>query len=146
MLAAMSANRHADDRPHRSGTHTFPCFKAAQFTCEPSGPLVLLRAGFEINLESRTHPHGSIDYILPLPSAPSSPITFSVLPCPIHATRTLRMAPRQPELELEPKGARRPALRGVGGVCAAAELAPDVQESNIKMVSAIKNAKNYCKL
>ena len=49
MLAAMSANRRADDRPHRSGTYTFPASEqhSAAFSSS-TGPPVLLRAKFAI--------------------------------------------------------------------------------------------------
>ena len=49
MLAEMSANRRADDRPRRSGTYTFPASEqhSAAFSSS-TGPPVLLRAEFAI--------------------------------------------------------------------------------------------------
>ena len=49
MLAAMSANRRADNRPRRSGTYTFPASEqhSAAFSSS-TGPPVLLRAEFAV--------------------------------------------------------------------------------------------------
>jgi hypothetical protein len=83
MLAAMSANRRANDRPRRSGAYTLPCFRATQFGVTNAPARV-----------RRVHP----SHLL-FPPSPTSFRTSTPQP-------TLRepfvLSSMQPELEPEP--------------------------------------------
>lgn len=116
MLAEMSANRRADDRPRRSGTYTFPASEqhSAAFSSS-TGPPVLLRAEFAIlSAGCRACFRGAREFAREFNNIVNARrVQFGVANAParvrrVHPSHLLPPPPPFPHLSVRPRPSPRP--------------------------------------